>query len=185
MSPEAVLSGSEEFLNVDKVIGALNIQPGMHVADFGCGSGYKTIAIAQKVGEQGRVTALDVQEAPLDAVHGKAKAVGLANVDTVRADLEVLGSSGLPDSSQDMVLLANILFQSTKKKEILQEAKRVLKSGGILTVVDWKKNVKGFGPPNDLRTDEDTMRALVQEVGFTFQRAIDTGQFHFGLLFTK
>src|SRR3989344_4977655 len=107
----------------------------MMIADFGSGAGYFTILLAQRVGEDGRVYALDIQESALDNVRVKAKAAGLENVETARSNLEVPGSSGLADSSQDMVLLAHILFQSEQKKEIIREAVRVLKSGGMLVVI--------------------------------------------------
>lgn len=174
-----------------KIMSEFDIQEGMSIADFGCGTGYFTILLGQKVGKDGKVYALDVQEPPLDSVRAKAKAAGLENVEGIRANLEVLGSSRLPDNSQDMVLLANILFQSTKKAEIISEAARVLKVGGRLIIIDWKKGARGlpaqvgFGPPDELRTEQSDMRALAPENIFFFQKDIDAGSFHYGMIFQK
>lgn len=179
------------FLDPGKIVMEFDIQEGMSVADFGCGTGYFTILLGQKVGKDGKVYALDVQEPPLDSVRAKAKAAGLENIETVRANLEVLGGSRLPDNSQDIVLLANILFQSTKKAEIINEAARVLKAGGRLIVIDWKRNAgglpaqAGFGPPDELRTEQSDMRALVPADKFSFQKDIDAGSFHYGMIFQK
>jgi ubiquinone/menaquinone biosynthesis C-methylase UbiE len=173
------------FLNPDKIVFEFNIRQGMSVADFGCGSGYFTILAAQKVGSDGKVYALDVQESSLDSVRTKAKAAGVSNIETIRANLEVLGSSGLGDESQDMVLIANVLFQSPKKENIFQEAHRVLKKDAQLVVVDWVKGSGGFGPPDNLRTDDIAMEALVASAGFTFIKKIDAGKFHYGLIFKK
>ncbi len=140
-------------MNVQRVVDGLGISEGMRIADFGCGSGMFTIALAKKTGKDGRVLALDVQEPPLETVREKAKSEGLANIDTIRSNLEVVGGSSIPNGSQDMVLMANILFQSTKKAEILKEAHRVLKEGGILVMIEWKKGAGGFGPPEALRTE--------------------------------
>ena len=84
-------------------------------------------------------------EDKLDSFKARTKAAGLENIETKRANLEILGNTGLGDDTQDMVLLINILFQSNKKSDILKEAKRVLKSGGSAILVEWKK-VRGACP---------------------------------------
>lgn len=177
--------GTGGFLNPDMIVNEFGLREGMNVADFGSGAGYFTILIAQRVGKEGRVYALDIMETALDSVRAKAKSAELENVETIQTNLEVLGSSGLADQSQDVVLLANILFQSDKKSEIIRESKRVLKDGGSLIVVDWRKNTGGFGPPDSLRTDETAMRSLTTGEGLVFERDFNAGQFHFGMIFKK
>ena len=144
------------------------------------------------MGKEGKVYAMDIMESALDSVIEKAKASGLENIEIVRTNLEVVGSSGLANQSQDVVLLVNILFQSEKKTEIIKEAKRVLKDGGSLIIVDWKKNAgvmpdgrQGFGPPDNLRTDETAMRSLAVGEGLVFERDFRAGQFHFGMILKK
>ena len=182
LSQAPSLSGG--FLDPGKTVLEFDVKEGMSIADFGCGTGYFTILLGQKVGKDGKVYALDVQEPPLDSVRAKAKAVGLENIEAIRANLEVLGSSRLPDNSQDMVLLANILFQSTKKREIISEAARVLKTGSSLIVIDWKKGTGG-GPPDELRAEPTEMKALLSADIFSFQKDIDAGSFHYGMMFVK
>ncbi len=183
---------SEGFLNPEAVVGEFGITPGMRVADFGCGAGHIGILAAQKIGKEGMLTALDIMEDKLDSFRARAKASGLENVETKRGNLEVLGSTGLADSSQDIVILVNILFQSTKKADILKEAKRVLKPGGSAIVVEWKQGEGSgakpgisVGPPNALRTNSESLQALFTAEGFTMQRAFNAGQFHYGLIFRK
>jgi len=172
-------------MNPDKIVAGFGITEGMMIADFGSGAGYFTILLAQRVGNDGKVFALDIQESALDNVRVKAKVAGLENIETIRSNLEVLGSSGLADNSQDIVLLANILFQSEQKAEIIKEAVRVLKNDGSLVVIDWKRATGGFGPPDNLRTDEIAMRSLVLGEGLVFENDIDAGQFHYGMKFKK
>ena len=176
---------SESFLNPDAIVSEFGIVPGMRIADFGSGAGHIAILIAQRAGENGTVTAIDIMEEKLDSVRVKAKAAGITTIETVRANLEVLGSSGLAEQSQDIAILVNILFQSIKKADILKEAKRVIRPGGTIVVVDWKKRTGGFGPPDELRTDEVAMQTLISSEGFTFGRTFNAGQFHYGLIFTK
>lgn len=177
--------GTGGFLDPDVIAAGFGIKKGMNVADFGCGAGYFTISLANETGPGGKVYALDVQESALDNVRAKARSHGLENVETIRSNLEIFGSSGLVDGSQDIVLLANILFQSVKKDAIIREAERVLKSGGKMIIIDWKKGVGGFGPPEDLKSDCEEMRRLGEKEGLVFEHNIDAGQFHFGIILHK
>ena len=178
-------AGTGGFMNPDKVADTFGIIQGVKIADFGCGAGYFTISIAQRTGPSGRVYGLDVVESALDSVRAKARVNGLNNIETIRANLEMIGSSGLASESQDIVLLVNILFQSNKRDNILDEAKRVLKSGGKLIFIDWKKGAGGFGPPDEKRLDPVEIEELVKNKGFVSEYPIDAGQFHFGLTFSK
>ena len=173
------------FLDPQRLISALGIVQGMHVADLGCGSGFFPSAFARAVGTDGVVTAVDVRQEPLDAVSARAEAAGMKNISVVRADLEVLGGTKIPDDSQDVSFLANVLFQSQKKDAIIKEAARILKPGGHLALIEWKKGVQGFGPPDELRTAEEDLRALATQAGLRPDRTIDAGSFHVGMLFTK
>lgn len=178
-------AGTGGFLDPEKIAAGFGIGEGMSVADFGCGAGYLTIIMAEKVGEEGKVWAIDVQENPLDIVKAKARASGLKNIETVRANLEVVGSSRLADKSQDFVLLANILFQSADKKDIVREAVRVLKPGSPAVIIDWKRGVGKFGPPEDRKASTDEMIKIAEGEGLRFKREMDAGAFHFGLFFIK
>jgi len=177
--------GMGGFLDPDKVVEEFDIEAGIHIADFGSGAGYFTILLGRKVGSKGKVVALDVQESALDSVKIKVGAAGLENVETIRADLEVVGGSSLDDNSQDMVLMANVLFQSSKKADMIKEAERVLKANGPLIVVDWKLGTGGFGPPDDLRTEEESMKSIVLNENFDLEKKIDAGIFHYGIIFRK
>lgn len=173
------------FLDPLSIVEQLGIKDGMRVADFGSGGGYFAIYMAEKVGPSGKVYALDILEEKLDNLRSRARASGLENIETIRTNVEILGSSSLPDSSQDIVLLSNVLFQSQKQEDIIKEGVRVLKTGGEFIIIDWSKGTGGFGPPDELRLNQENIKALTEGLGLSFVRALDAGQFHFGLIFNK
>lgn len=179
------IPASGAFLDTQRVIASLGITPGQHVADLGCGSGFFSIALAQAVGKDGAVSAVDVMQEPLQSVQARAEASGLANIRTIRADLEVLGGTQLPDESQDLSLLKNILFQSQKKEEILAEAARITKHGGRVVVIEWKKGAGGLGPPDELRSDEATLQTIARHNGLALDRQLSVDALHSGLVFIK
>lgn len=158
---------------------------GMRVADFGCGSGYFAIQMAELVGESGLVTAIDVLDSALDTVRAKVKNAGLTNLETIRSNLEVVGSSGLADGSQDLVLLKNMLFQSTDRPSILREATRVLRAGGRLVVIDWKPGSGGLGPPEQYRLTATAVGELATAVGLVLMTGGEPDAFHFSCIFQK
>ncbi|OGN28281.1 MAG: hypothetical protein A2941_01910 [Candidatus Yanofskybacteria bacterium RIFCSPLOWO2_01_FULL_49_17] len=182
---EPVKISTEGFLDPIVAVGAFGVGSGMRVADFGCGAGHITVLVAQRAGPDGKVTALDIMEDKLDSVRARAKAAGLDNIDTVRANLELTGSSGLSDGSQNIVILATILFQSQKKADIIKESARVLKPDGKIILVEWKKGTGSLGPPDELRTPETEMRELFRQAGFSNSRQFSAGRFHYGYIFTR
>lgn len=68
------------FLNPQEVVKLLPLKEGMVIADFGCGAGYFSLAIAKAVKPTGKVIALDIWQPSLDALNFRAKVEGLANI---------------------------------------------------------------------------------------------------------
>ena len=179
-------SGTGGFLDPDRIVEGFEIEEGMAVADFGSGAGYFTTILAHKVGRTGKIYALDIMESALDIVRAKIRLQQLDNVEAIRANLEVIGNSGLADNSQDIVLMANILFQSKNKADIIKEGIRVLKIGGKMIIIDWDNTkVGGFGPPDGIRPSKSEIRSTAEHEGLVFKDNLDAGSFHFGLVFVK
>ncbi|RJQ37175.1 methyltransferase domain-containing protein [Candidatus Parcubacteria bacterium] len=177
--------GSGGFLHPDKTIAAFDLRPGMIVADFGCGGGYFSIPAARAVGENGKVYALDVQKNALAALKAKVAAEHLPQLEPVWADLERPDGSHLPQSAVDFVIIANILFQAEKRDAVVAEARRVLRSGGMLAIVEWDDTPFPAGPPMILRVPRAEAKQLAAKTGFELVREFDAGSHHYGMLFTK
>lgn len=156
----------------------------MKVADFGSGSGEIAVMLARIVGSDGIVTAIDVLPSAIESVVARAKHEHLENIKTVRADLDVPGSSKLSDDSQDVVYCANILWQSPEKANVIAEAARVLKSGGILATVEWNDK-EGLGPPQGSRVGHDALASMITGSGLTMMGDFPAGGYHYGLLAKK
>src|SRR6187431_2063175 len=71
-----------------KALAALELKPGMVVADIGAGSGYYTSRMAKLVGTSGRVFATDIQQGMLDLLNRRIQAEGLGNVTPVLGGME-------------------------------------------------------------------------------------------------
>ena len=154
----------------------------MSVADFGSGAGHFTFAMAQEVGNEGVVHAIDVRPTVLEALKGHAELDGLFYVRIHRENLEQEGGSHLPGAFKDRVLCSNILHQVDDRPAIFREAHRVLKPAGKLIVIDWDGEAP-FGPGRKIVPE--VVKTLAQEAGFVLERQFDTGAYHYGLIFIR
>jgi ubiquinone/menaquinone biosynthesis C-methylase UbiE len=171
-----------EFLNPEKILDKLELHSDMVAADFGCGSGGFTIPLAKKL-EDGLVYALDIQEAPLSALKSRALLENITNFRIIRCDLEKPRGSTLPDSSLDLVLVPNVLFQAKDKSAIISEAKRILKKGGRLLAIDWVSGVSQ-GPTKG-RVSAEEVKKIAKNIGLELEKEFEAGKYHFGLVFKK
>lgn len=180
-SGPSVQSGG--FLNPKLVLEHIGIEESIKVGDFGCGHGYFSIPLGQMVGVGGKVYAVDIMPEVLEAVRSRAALEGVHNIETVRANIEVLGSTKILAGSLDLVILANVLFQTKNKREVLLEAKRVLKKGGNLAMLDWEPNTQ-MAPDGAFLLTPDEGRRIAEEAGFGFKNNFPAGQYHWGMIFS-
>lgn len=173
------------FLDPERIVANLGLRPGMVVADFGTGSGYFTLPAARRVGEGGKVFAIDIQRHALDLVRSKANLERLLNIETIWADLERPSGSHLPGEAVDFVIIANILFQAEAKGGVLAEARRVLRRGGRLALLEWDEAPTSLGPPVAIRIPKRLARQLAEAAGFELEKEFEAGGHHYGFLFVK
>jgi protein-L-isoaspartate(D-aspartate) O-methyltransferase len=80
----------------------LGLAPGMRVLEVGAGTGYNAALLAHLVGEQGRVTAVDIDEDIVEGARRNLAAAGFERVRVVRGD----GALGWPEEAPyDRVVL--------------------------------------------------------------------------------
>jgi len=136
------------------------VEEGMDVLDAGCGPGRLTIPLAERVGNSGSVTALDVQCEMLRRVISRIEKRDLTNVRLVHS---CLGRGTLGKNRFDRAFLVTVLGEVPERKEALREIYDSLKPGGILSITEV------FPDPHFLR--KSTVRKLAEEAGF---RLIET-----------
>lgn len=174
-----------KFLDPQAILNQCEIGWGVLAADFGCGSGYFSLPLAQLVGDGGKVFAFDVLPQALEAVASKAKNLGIFHIETRRANLEKENGSKLESESLDFVVMKDVLFQNKNKELILAEAYRTLKKGGKALIVEWNQNQAGIGPEKELRMVESDLKNLVVRQGFELGKEIEAGKFHYAFELKK
>jgi len=174
-----------KFIDPLAVIAQMNLKQGEAIADFGCGTGYFSIPLAQKIGEEGKVYSLDVVPEKLEAVESQAKTLGLTNLIVQRVNLENKEGSKLKAESIDWVIMKDVLFQNNEKNNMLEEAKRVLKPGGKVLLVEWKTEDTAIGPDQEIRISKEKALELINKCELGIEKEIAAGDFHYGYILTK
>jgi len=172
------------FSDPQRNVSQLGVDLGMKVVDLGAGSGFYTIEAAKKVGAQGRVYAVDIQQELLSKIKNSAGLAGLHNIEVVWGNIEKIGGTKLREGLADRVIISNTLFQvaAQDRDTLALETKRLTKPGGKLLVVDWES-----GSPLSPKTVVPRILAegIFQKAGFTLEKTFDAGDHHYGILFKR
>ncbi len=175
----------DAFLKPEDAVESWDVRPGEKIADFGCGSGFFTIPIAQRVGAADTVYAIDVRDEALSTTRSKAKLFRLTNIEYLRADLERARGTGLKDESIDKIIVTNVLFQVDDKVALIGEAFRILKPGGSVLLVEWNAENPGGGPVLPRTVDRKEAETLLTQQHLNLLKDFYAGSHHYGLLFKK
>lgn len=119
----------------EKLVKALELKPGMVVADVGAGSGYHTFLMAPLVGDTGKVIASDIQPQMLKLIEDKAKQRKVTNVETVRGTET---DPKLPKAGVDLILMVDVYHEFSHPFEMTERMVEALKPGGRLVFVEFK-----------------------------------------------
>ncbi len=110
-----------------------HLPPGGRLLDVGCGPGTITLDLAERLGPDGRVTALETDEAALSLAREEAARRGVDGVGFVTGDVEALD---LPDDAFDVVHAHQVLQHVADPVTALREMRRVCAPGGIVAARD-------------------------------------------------
>lgn len=146
-----------------QVVAALNIKEGEVIADIGAGSGYFTFRLAHAVGETGRVYAVDVSPDMIVHLNRRIRDLSLRNVVTI---LCAPDDPLLADASVNRFFICDTWHHISGHAQYLALLKRMLKPGGQVIMVDFKKTKTPVGPPMEIRVARGDLVREMEANGF-------------------
>jgi len=152
----------------------LDVQNPGTVVDLGAGTGFFSVRFAGMANVD-KVYALDIAEVMVDYM--KENIVPMH--DKIEAMKMDESSIPLPDDIAGVLVMINLHHELHEPLKILQESARVLKPGGKLAIVDWKKKETEHGPPVEKRYDTDTIKRQLDEAPFNSVKVYDEMPDHF------
>ena len=126
----------ENYAHRHEIVSALELTPGMSVADIGAGTGFFTQLFAEKVGPTGKVYAVDIAPRFLEHIAAEAKKQGQNQVVTVLGSQD---STNLPRGSVNLVFLSDVYHHLEKPEKTLATIHQALRPGGRLVVIEFDR----------------------------------------------
>lgn len=130
---ETAWADRDRWQKADELIKQLNIKSGSQVADVGCHEGYMTTKLSMAVGANGKVYAVDVEQAKLDKLAANLEKRNLTNVQIIKGDYD---NPKLPLNTLDAVIILDTYHEMDDHDEILQHIKSALKPNGRIIMCE-------------------------------------------------
>ena len=164
--------GREAFDFREEIATAIGLAPGQSVADVGAGTGLFTPLLAELVGEDGRVYAVDIVPKFIEHIEDKAAERGLRQVTAI---LGTDSSTNLEPASVDVVFVCDTYHHFEDYNAMLASIRTALKPGGKLVVVEFER-VPGQSSDftlEHIRAGKEVFTSEIVASGFRFSHETD------------
>lgn len=121
--------------NTKLLIEALQVKEGQTIADIGCGNGFYTLQLAELVGPNGRVLAVDIQPEMLALLGERASGAGIENIEPI---LGAPADPKLPAGAVDVVLLVDVYHEFSYPERMLAAMRASLKPKGRIALAEYR-----------------------------------------------
>lgn len=183
------IESREVFACRKQILDAIQLKPGMAVADVGSGTGLYLGSLSHSVGDEGKVYAVDISPPFVKHLRNRANEEKLANVETVLcSDRDV----NLKGNSIDRAFICDVYHHFEYPESSLKSIHRAMRSGGKLILVDFHREPQ-VSPERKqwlqghIRAPLETFKQEIIDAGFKFEEqvAIDGFSENYLLRFSK
>ena len=184
--PTGAGKSSFDLIDIDTFFNELKLQRGISFLDVACGRGPYCLAAAEIIGEKGRIVGMDLWEEGIALLKSAAAAKNMTNIDAIVSDARE--KFPLDDDSIDVCLMATVLHDFVEDKidqEALRETARVVKSNGVLAIMEFKKIDGPPGPPRHIKLSPAEVENLLFPFGFVREHLADVGPYNYLMLYKK
>jgi len=153
-----------------RAVDALDLKPGMVVADVGAGSGYYTVRMARKVGPTGKVFATDIQAGMIDIIKRRLSVERVENV------VPVLGAPDdprLPAAAIDLALMVDVYHELAAPQVFARRLRESLKPDGRLVLIEYRKEDPRVPIQEVHKMSVDQVRKELDADGYVIDKVID------------
>ena len=157
----------EVYALQQKIVEATGIKKGMHVADIGSGTGFFSRSFAGKVGEDGKVYAVDISSEFVAKSLEVASAAGLNNITGI---VNSPTDSMLPAGVVDVAFICDTYHHFEYPESMLASIHRALRPDGRVIIIDYRKK-PGFSSPwvmQHVRLDKEQVIRELDNAGFEY-----------------
>ena len=175
---------SYDFVDMERFFQKLDLRPDAVFCDLACGFGYYSLDASRIIENHGMIYAFDLWEEGLNALREEINRRKITNMVTQVVDIGQ--RIPLDGASVDVCLLATVLhdlIHEGRQDRTLRELGRILKPGGKLAVIEFKKIEGPPGPPIGMRISSNQVLSTVSPFGFREIETTEVGAFVYLSLF--
>ena len=164
--------GREVFDRRHDIIKAMDIRPGMHIADIGAGTGLYSRLFSRTVGTNGKVYAVDISAEFIRNIVKQAQERSLTNiVGVVSSDKDIK----LEPDSIDLAFVCDTYHHFEFPQSMLSSIRKALKKDGRLVVLDFRKQqgISSDWVMGHVRANQATVKQEIRNAGFSYMQDFD------------
>ena len=181
-------AGKNSFGLIDtaKFFQELDLKKGTTFLDVASGWGAYSLAVSNIVGQDGQVYAVDLWEEGIYNLRKEADSKGIQNLATFVSDVAQI--IPVEDDCVDVCLMATVLhdFVGDKvERQVMKEIVRVMKSNGVLAIVEFYKKEGPPGPPQRVRLSPKEAVEILSAYGLQQNRYTEVGPDNYLQIFTR
>ena len=154
----------------ESMLKQLRLKPGMTVCDMGCGNGFYTLRIAEMVGEDGRVLAVDIQPQMLRLMEARAAEEQLENIESILGELH---DPKLPKRQVDTILCVDVYHEFSHPVQMLASMRDSLTEGGAVVLVEFRAEDPNVPIKRLHKMSKKQILKEMEANGFRLQREFD------------
>ena len=159
----------DRWQHPEQVIDSLRIRSGDHVADLGAGGGYFTFRLADAVGPDGKVYAVDVDSGMTSHLERRVSENGHGNVEVILAKYH---DPLLPEKGIDLIFTCNTYHHLEDRVAYFERAGRSLRPGGRIAIIEnagrgWFSRLFSHSTPSEV------IRSEMEAAGYQLEREYD------------
>jgi precorrin-6B methylase 2 len=154
----------------EELLDLLGINEGDVVADIGAGAGFFSLRAAERVGQTGKVLAVDVQPEMIDGLVMMMKRFGHENIVPILGDVD---DPKLPSDSVDHVLIIISYHEFSHPVEMMLQIHQAMKQDGQMLIVEYKAEDPGSRVSPLHKMSEADIIQEISALGFTRDKVID------------
>jgi len=157
--------GREVFDRRKEIVAALDLKPGMVVADVGAGTGLFTRMFSPLVGREGKVYAVDISEEFVAHIKKLAKQQKQENIVGVVCTADAVN---LPADSVDLVFICDTYHHFEFPQKTMASIYKALKPGGQVVLIDFirKEGVSSQWVLGHVRAGREVFSKEIEDAGF-------------------
>lgn len=140
----------------------LDVKPDLHILDLGCGTGILLHPLAEIVGKKGRIVGVDISDFMVREARKRAGVTDLP-LEFYKGNVYSLE---FPDEVFDRATCSTLFQHLKRPDEALTEIKRVVKTGGLISVFDHDWNSL---------TINNSFSGITQKISGYFKNSLKNG----------